>query len=664
MKSTTKKCSTSLFKNLTLLSLFLFLILTTGHSRDDAHAYLLTAKRGVLYSDNGGRSWEEVNKGLPEKILPLRLYSIGKTRYLVTDRQGIYRIDEGSNTWKSINCDAFKKRSLFFPDAGYRKISAFASDSLKKGSIALATKHSIYLSLDRGNTWKRLRTPGLQSRNYITALALRGGRIYAGTSFNGFYRLSSGRYRRLNRGLPQEPYSGSLHFTEELTAFAHDEAGRLYGGFRFGAELRLLPYRGRRWQKIKLPENLDPFTAVSSITCRGSEIYISTGSNVYKGGSSSPRWEKITPSSVIREIPGNIQPLSLTLISKNKNHPPLFFQLGRVPAEKKRLKGAGRRSIYASVPSIRRRLGSLIKTMKTSNFNAIVIDMKDDFGNLYYPTKIKTARQIRSARRPLNVKQILQRLKKNNIYTIARIVVFKDKKLFRAYGGKYTIRNRKTRRPWRGNPREYWVDPHSQFVQDYNIAIGRELEKLGFDEIQFDYIRFPSDGPTWLCHYHYKKDPEMYKSEILADFLTRARNALTVPISTDIYGFNSWYSFGNWIGQDMEEFSRIVDVISPMVYPSHFGRRFYMKGKRELRPYRIVHDGGKRAVDIAAPETVIRPYLQAFRMMSPTWGTGYILNQVRGARESGCSGFTFWNARGKYSVVEKAFQKKSVSINR
>jgi len=120
------------------------------------------------------------------------------------------------------------------------------------------------------------------------------------------------------------------------------------------------------------------------------------------------------------------------------------------------------------------------------------------------------------------------------------------------------------------------------------------------------------------------------------------------------HSFNNFhidYHFGNWIGQDMEAFSRIVDVICPMVYPSHFGSRFYSREPHETRPFFIVHDGGVRAMKLTKHSAIIRPYLQAFNMLSPTWGPGYIKKQLSGAEESGCCGFTFWNAMGNYSMV-------------
>jgi hypothetical protein len=108
----------------------------------------------------------------------------------------------------------------------------------------------------------------------------------------------------------------------------------------------------------------------------------------------------------------------------------------------------------------------------------------------------------------------------------------------------------------------------------------------------------------------------------------------------------------------MEEFGTIVDAICPMVYPSHFGSRFYSAIPADKRPYSIVYDGGIRAHAITGNTVVIRPYLQAFRLMAPTWGPGYISSQVSGAEKSGCSGYIFWNAKGEYAVVEQALSRR------
>ena len=125
----------------------------------------------------------------------------------------------------------------------------------------------------------------------------------------------------------------------------------------------------------------------------------------------------------------------------------------------------------------------------------------------------------------------------------------------------------------------------------------------------------------------------------------------------DIYGFNACYRFGKRIGQDIEELSRVADVICPMVYPSHFGTRYLRHLKGDEHPYRIVLDSGTRAHVLAGEDVLIRPYLQAFKMLSPTWGPGYIRSQIAGAADSKSSGFTFWNAAVDYSMLVSAAGK-------
>lgn len=290
--------------------------------------------------------------------------------------------------------------------------------------------------------------------------------------------------------------------------------------------------------------------------------------------------------------------------------------------------------------------------------NALVIDIKDDLGSVFLPVSNKTAHEIRAVKKIAELPGLLVKLKKKGVYAIARIVVFKDWYLYRAYNYKYAILNYRTGAAWQGNPGEYWIDPHAEFAHTYNIAIAKEAELAGFDEIQFDYIRFPLDGPVHLCAFRHRKDPGVYKSEVIGDFLAAAKHELRVPVSADIYGLNAWYRFGNRIGQNIEEIAEIVDVVCPMVYPSHFGGRFYGRFSHRERPYRIIRESGRRAVLFAESRALIRPYLQAFSLLSPTWGPEYIRDQVRAAADSGCSGFSLWNANADYAMSRAALGNK------
>jgi hypothetical protein len=633
--------------------IMLTIISCTSHSYSGENALVvLTEKQGVLKSTNGGRSWENFNTGLPTGVIPVRLYASRTALFLGTYDTGLFRFDFNGVKWEPVNSDDLHLRSLYRSDSRYRKITAFSADPRYPEKLVIATKHSVYSSTDNGKHWSIVAENGFDRRNYILSLSLQGGTVFTGTSFGGIYSRSQGPWMRRVSGLHNENYSNRITFYEQINVLA-THGNTIYAGTDFGKGIYTSTKNGRSWKKVSLPPDHGAYESVYDIQCTDDELYVAMGTNILMKKHSGSAWS-ITPlSQVVHSLPDELSPLGIMVIDMSR--PPLYFSIIR--DRKSDSRASSRKAIYASIPAIRRNLKGLIWTIKKCGFNAIVIDMKDDSGDLYFPTKSKIAREINAARRPVNVSGILRSLHENGIYAIARMVVFKDKRLFDGYSNKYAIINYETKEPWQGNEREFWVDPHARFVHEYTIALARELQDIGFDEIQFDYIRFPSDGPIHLCHYPFREHRDSYKSEILSDFLFKAKSLLRIPVSTDIYGFNSWYHFGDTIGQDMEAFARIVDVICPMVYPSHFGQRFYSGEPEESRPYLIVHDGGIRAHRLLQHASVIRPYLQAFDLRSPTWGPEYVKRQVDGAEKSGCSGFTFWNAKGEYGTVIHAFEK-------
>ena len=202
---------------------------------------------------------------------------------------------------------------------------------------------------------------------------------------------------------------------------------------------------------------------------------------------------------------------------------------------------------------------------------------------------------------------------------------------------------------------EHWVDPYSEAVWDHNIAIAKEVQGLGVDEIQFDYIRFPTDGDLSTISYRHQK-AGMVRFDALESFLAKARQALHVPISTDLYGFNSWHRKGHWNGQSIELVSRYVDVIAPMYYPSHFPSDFLKALPYIERAKKIYEEGTWRSAAIVEGRSVIRPYVQAFRIygelkMTPAEYTNYLRVQLEGSTAAAASGFTLWNASNDYYMA-------------
>ncbi|MCU0845753.1 MAG: hypothetical protein MUC76_12605 [Spirochaetes bacterium] len=649
----------SVFRTLAAaLALYLFAVSPAFSA--GTRAVLLTENIGLLVSDNDGKSWRRFNEGLPGTIIPLSIIAdAAGNLYLLTRDSGVFASPVGSKAWRSINSDLFRLRSELHPDR-YRKITAFAAGDARPGSLALATKHSLYRSHDGGRNWSSIPMKSLEHNHYITALAFTpSGALYAGTSFHGIYRVTDRGLLSSSAGLPREPYSADVFFFEEVAAIAPDGSNpdMVYAGLNFGGGLYGSKDGGRSWKALGAPPGNGTSMVIHGLHARGGSLFVSAGGSAWRLNVASGVWSELKVDGIMRRLPSGGKPLALLALDGSGAYPPLIYRMGaheKPRTNDLRSRASGKKALYASVPAVRRNLRGLIATIHACKMNAMVIDMKDDLGNLYFRTENEIADRAGAARKPVDVRTILGTLRREGIHSIARVVVFKDPNLFRYDGNRHAIWNARTNTAWRGTEGEYWVDPYSPLVQEYNIALSRELAALGFDEIQFDYIRFPSDGPTHLCRYRHRRFEDGFKSEVISDFLERAKRALPVPLSVDIYGFNAMYRFGNWIGQDVEEIAAIADAVCPMVYPSHFGGRYYRRYPGDEHPYRIVLDSGIRARIVAGDGAPMRPYLQAFKMLSPTWGPGYILSQVNGALESGVSGYTFWNAKGEYDTVRRA----------
>ncbi|MGA2642493.1 MAG: putative glycoside hydrolase, partial [Spirochaetia bacterium] len=322
-------------------------------------------------------------------------------------------------------------------------------------------------------------------------------------------------------------------------------------------------------------------------------------------------------------------------------------------------------SRWASGP----RLKAHLDFLKAQGLNSIVLDFKDDDGYLTYDTKLEEPIRIGAVQKRFAIADIVQTAHANGLYLIGRIVVFRDKQLYKADSSTYAAWDKAAKGPWRYLKKsvddltgeetvfqgEYWVDPYSEHVWDYNIDIARELQDAGVDEIQFDYIRFPSDGDIGGITWRYRK-PGMGKMEALESFLAKAREYLAIPISTDVYGYCGWARISNWVAQNIEMYSRYVDVIQPMFYPSHFPRDFLGTMDYLPRAKYIYEEGTKRSAYIVEGRSVIRPYVQAFRIgaetsFAPPVYSTYLLNEVHGTLEGAGSGFTLWNASNDYYMV-------------
>ena len=316
------------------------------------------------------------------------------------------------------------------------------------------------------------------------------------------------------------------------------------------------------------------------------------------------------------------------------------------------------------------------KIILNNKLNSLVIDMKDDYGLLRYNTKDPLVSEKGFVSRySVDLEHFVSEFKKDGIYLVARIVVFKDKHLSQYGKGKYAVWNRSTNTAWVGTKGyeevtneetgevtkkvtyydENWVDPFCPEVWEYDVRIAQELISRGFDEIQFDYIRFPTDGKNMGSAQFRWCSEGMDKESALISFLSYARKNIDAPIGIDIYGANGWYRSGTRTGQDVELLAEYVDIICPMFYPSHFEHSFLNYKPYSERPYRIYFYGTYRNTVIGRNRIIVRPWAQAFYLNVPYdrqyYNTNYVQQQVFGVRDAVDHGYMYWNNIGRYDDI-------------
>lgn len=325
------------------------------------------------------------------------------------------------------------------------------------------------------------------------------------------------------------------------------------------------------------------------------------------------------------------------------------------------------RGIYLTVYSAAsdKKMDELIALTKRTPINAFVIDVKDDGGHLLFKTDAeKTYLGENKKYYPIaDVEKFMKKLKDNNIYTIARIVSFKDPRYAKKNPDKAIIK-RADGTPYTNSDGVIWVSAHDRNLWKYNIEVAKEAAKLGFNEIQFDYVRFPaSNGGKLDKQLDYRNVKSETKPETIQKYLKYARKELQplgVYISADVYGQVGSSADDMGLGQHWETVSNEVDIISPMAYPSHYGNGVYGLSVPDANPYATIYrstiDGVNRNNNITYPANV-RPWLQAF---TAKWVKGYIPYgkkeidaQVKALKDLGINEYLLWSPSNRYGIVEK-----------
>jgi hypothetical protein len=295
--------------------------------------------------------------------------------------------------------------------------------------------------------------------------------------------------------------------------------------------------------------------------------------------------------------------------------------------------------------------------LEHTELNGVVIDVKGDRGFIPYDTRVPLALDA-GARGPVRMADfdaVLTRLKARGVYTVARIVVFKDSVLPR-HRPEWAIVDRRTGAAWRDREGSAWIDPFREESWAYVIAIAREAALKGFDEIQFDYLRFPSDGRLGDARYA-RPTTQAARIETISRFLERAREGLRgtgALLAVDVFGYIAFNQNDTDIGQRVEDLAPLVDVLCPMAYPSayHLGIPGYPNPVGH--PYEIVFETVRRMRARTSQTRVqIRPWIQDFRDYAfdrRTFGVAEVRAQMQAARDAGAMGFMLWNPTNRYTA--------------
>ena len=705
-------------------------VLQVQHSAPAAHEDNLvivgTQTAGLYLSYNNGISFRKAetpllkdSRGNDAAVKSVHVIQKGEF-VVITHEAGLIYTSDGGKTFSSMNNGLPKKRIVVngtMADNIYRNITSFTIDTENKNNMFLTTKYGIYKTKDRGRTWSHYSRPPKYFNNLVSVAftSKNGFRLYLGTAYNGMFvqEDENGKWHRFNEGLKM---TGGI--VEEIGSLVIDPRDYLsvYCGNSFGNRLyklnkkrvvlkknpegKIIGYsvRGSSWKSLRIPfkkmqgsvEQLNDFASLHIDYTQNQRFFnVVTSLGVIQKQSGNSDWNKVNIRSILSSFEA-ANDINALVILKNGEPDRVYNNLDVLFERKQYAKksryfhlAANRKGYYMQthVAAQESRLQNLIDSLKENGYNMVTIDLKDDFGHVNFTSNLDIVKKVGADKgMKINLKKFLKIMKENGIYVVARLVVFKDPVLFQYLNGKYTVYDSVEQKPWIGylmasggrklRIKERWLDPFSEFVWKYNAAIAKELESYGVDEIQFDYIRFPTDGDNLdNAEYRFRR-PEQERKDAIESFLHLARNSINIPISVDIYGANGWYRMGDKLGQDIEMISHYADAIAPMFYPSHFHPAFHNFSPLEERPYRIYYYGTRRSMIMTGYKVVIRSWLQAFKLNSNPYDRNYynrdyIAYQILGMEDAGdYNGLTWWNSATRYTIVKKGNQRARVLKNR
>lgn len=319
-----------------------------------------------------------------------------------------------------------------------------------------------------------------------------------------------------------------------------------------------------------------------------------------------------------------------------------FRDLSYVP-----VKGIYVSSYWAGNPEL---LQKMIDIADATEVNAFVVDVKDEYGKVVYNCDVPMAKSLGLVeQRIADIDGLVATLRKHDITPIARVVCFQDPGMAKAQP-EWGIQSSKGGL-WKNVKGFSYTDPYNHEVWDYLVQVAEDAAKHGFREIQFDYVRFPADGPVAEMVLPDAKGTS--RSDAISGFLAYARERLEplgVWVSADIFGFATKVKTDPGTGQVLERIAQNVDVVCPMVYPSLYDAGWYNLDSPNASPFELVSAALKDATPrMAGTGAMVRPWLQAYSWGGVVYGSEAVQAQIKAAEEQGYTEWMLWDASMKYT---------------
>ena len=630
------------------------------------NSWALLTDQGILISGNL-KEWEQRSEGLPEKVI--KIFEDGEKSFIST----------------------------------IQEIKDLEIDKEDPELMVCAVKDGVYISKNGGRNWESLGMPNFRS-NGIKAVAVvptdEGLTVFCSHSIYGVYYIradeAGAKWTELDTGFEKLETTDN---PDEISDFAVIPSSGIYASQSFRRRIYKLDWEQKNWDLVWSDDS--EFGAMDSFSTGKKHLRFLRDGVIMELPLPDHKKaaERQDLMNLIKTIPKDQKPNCVVMRESTRTDTDIIslselWLLGEGDQGKKdtgpAATAAGKEGIYLPVNHAMdpASLKPYLDIIEKHNLNMVVIDMKDDYGRLRFTPQNSSITKLGRVFRPVDLEVFLETMKEKGIYTVARIVLFKDPEAARKDGAKYAVWDVKTNKAWEGyydtrrkiNPDspeansaqttvilpdkdpeyeilrtwydEKWVDPYSEEIWDYNASIAEELNNRGFDEIQFDYIRFPTDGVNLTDARYRWQDTGMDMDSAILSFLRHVRSRVSAPISVDIYGANGWYRTGARTGQEVELLAPWVDVICPMYYPSHFEQNFLAQTPPELRPFRIYSQGTRRTRLIARGQVIVRPWAQAFYLNvsydRKYYNADYVRLQLEGVRSAGNGGLTYWNNSGRY----------------